>query len=64
MTRQFFKHLNLGKTPGKLDILNAIKKEPVLAKFTWTKLKFAVKNMITSRNRSMLGKKDIMATLT
>ncbi|KAJ8305181.1 hypothetical protein KUTeg_017269 [Tegillarca granosa] len=57
LKRQFFKIINLGKLPGKMDILNAMKKEPCLANFPWTKLKFAVKNMITSRNRSALLKK-------
>lgn len=57
LKRQFFKNINLGKLPGNMDILNAMKKEPCLANFPWTKLKFAVKNMITSRNRSALLKK-------
>ncbi|KAJ8316764.1 hypothetical protein KUTeg_005710 [Tegillarca granosa] len=29
--KSFFKNINLGKLPGKMDILNAIKKEPCLA---------------------------------
>eukprot|EP00105_Crassostrea_gigas_P014934 XP_011431779.1 PREDICTED: uncharacterized protein LOC105331337 [Crassostrea gigas] len=52
LERQFNNFIKLGKTPGQLDCLNAIRKEKALSGFTWRNVKFAVKNIITSRLRS------------
>jgi len=46
LERQFNNFIKLGKTPGQLDCLNAIRKEKALSGFTWRNVKFAVKNII------------------
>ncbi|KAJ8319570.1 hypothetical protein KUTeg_002884 [Tegillarca granosa] len=48
---QFQKNINLEKVPCKLECLNAIKNQSCLARFTWKHIKYAVKNLITSRRR-------------
>lgn len=53
LLRKFKKPISLGKTPGQLDCLNAIRQETCLAKFTWKQIKFAVKNIITSERRQV-----------
>ncbi|KAJ8321499.1 hypothetical protein KUTeg_000949 [Tegillarca granosa] len=53
---QFQKNINLEKVPCKLECLNAIKNQSCLARFTWKHIKYAVKNLITSR-RSRVGTK-------
>lgn len=53
LTRQFKKNINLGKTPGRLDCVNAIKNETCLSSFHWKKIKFAVKNLISAQKRSI-----------
>lgn len=45
--------LRQGKTPGRVPCLNAIKKEPVLAKYTWQRIKHATRNMIVSKSRKV-----------
>ncbi|KAJ8316432.1 hypothetical protein KUTeg_006446, partial [Tegillarca granosa] len=50
---QFQKNINLEKVPCKLECLNAIKNQSCLARFTWKHIKYAVKNLITSRRRSL-----------
>jgi hypothetical protein len=45
--RQFKEFLRSGKIPGHLACINAIAKEPVLSKHKWSKLKNAVRNMVT-----------------
>ncbi|XP_061191604.1 uncharacterized protein LOC133199782 [Saccostrea echinata] len=49
LLRNFKQAISLQKTPGQLDCLNAIRKEPCLATFNWKQVKFAVKNLITSK---------------
>uniref|UniRef100_A0A8W8IQ16 Uncharacterized protein n=1 Tax=Magallana gigas TaxID=29159 RepID=A0A8W8IQ16_MAGGI len=49
--RQFSEYFKSGQTPGRLACLNAIAKEPILSKHDWSKIKHAVRNMITSQKR-------------
>ena len=49
--------LHQGRTPGLVPYLNAMRKEPVLAKYSWDRIKHATRNMIVSRNRKVLTKK-------
>lgn len=49
--RQFDILIKVGKTPGQVDCLNDIRMEKSLSTFTWRHVKFAVKNIITSRQR-------------
>ncbi|XP_056014596.1 uncharacterized protein LOC125676308 isoform X1 [Ostrea edulis] len=49
--RQFDTFIKVGKTPGQVDCLNGIRMEKSLSTFTWRHVKFAVKNIITSRQR-------------
>lgn len=49
---EFYKR---NKTPGQINCLNAQPKEPSLKKFHWSKMKFAVKNMISSKKRKQVS---------
>lgn len=51
LRRQFKTNIFQGKTPCQLECLNAVKKEPCLANFSWKRIKFAVKNLITTQKR-------------
>nr|XP_022296593.1 uncharacterized protein LOC111106273 isoform X2 [Crassostrea virginica] len=53
LRKEFKQTISLGKTPGHLECLNAIRKEACLAKFSWKQVKFAVKNLITSERRQV-----------
>ncbi|XP_053385481.1 uncharacterized protein LOC123538701 [Mercenaria mercenaria] len=51
--RVFEKNINLFKVPGKLEIMNIQKEEPLLSKYDWTKLKYCVHNMIQAKRRCL-----------
>jgi hypothetical protein len=51
LERQFKVEIGLGKTPGHLKCQSAIIAETSLSGFTWKSVKFAVKNIITSRQK-------------
>lgn len=52
---EFRRHLKLEKVPGKLDVTNFCRQNPGFSKYPWTKIKFAVHNMITrKKNKSEL----------
>ncbi|XP_053391154.1 uncharacterized protein LOC123557702 [Mercenaria mercenaria] len=47
----FLKEIRLAKVPGKPDVVNFVKQNPTFSKYPWTKIKFAVHNMINARKR-------------
>lgn len=51
LKRQFPLEIKLGKTPGQLKCQTAINSEKTLASFSWKSIKYAVRNIITSRKR-------------
>lgn len=53
--KSFESHINLFKVPGKQAIVNAQKKEQILSKFNWTKLKYCVHNIIQAKKRKLKG---------
>lgn len=55
LEKQFSSFIRRNKTPGQIDCLNAQQKEPSLKKFHWSKMKFAVKNMISSKKRKQVS---------
>uniref|UniRef100_K1PTK9 Uncharacterized protein n=1 Tax=Magallana gigas TaxID=29159 RepID=K1PTK9_MAGGI len=55
LEKQFSSFIRRNKTPGQIDCLNAQQKEPSLKKFHWSKIKFAVKNMISSKKRKQVS---------
>ena len=54
--RQLGDFLHQGRTPGRVPCLNAMPMVPVLAKYSWDRIKDATRNMIVSRNRKVLRK--------
>ena len=47
----FKKDTMLAKVPGKVDVLNFMRKNQTFSKYHWTKIKFAVHNMITAMKK-------------
>jgi len=50
----FARQIRLEKVPGKLDCINAQMTAPCLSTIPWTKIKFAVYNIIKSSSRKTL----------
>lgn len=49
LNSKFDKEIRLGKIPGKNIIVTAQRESPLLAAIPWSKIKFAVYNIIKSR---------------
>jgi hypothetical protein len=59
--RQLGKYIRLGRVPGKLECLEAIRKESDLKHYAddWKKIKFCAYNIIQSRKRNYSKVSDI-----
>ena len=53
VNRQLGKFLLMDKLPGKKDILDVQKKEPLLSLRPWSQFKFYIKNKKVSQKRKM-----------
>jgi len=51
--KMFEKNINLFRVPGKLEIINIQRKEELLARYQWTKLKYCVHNIIQAKKRML-----------
>ena len=51
IAKEFRKEIWRQKVPGKLDIINFMQKNAYFTKYSWTKVKYAVHNMIIARKR-------------
>lgn len=59
LEKQFSSFIRRNKTPGQIDCQNAQQKEPSLKKIHWSKIKFAVKNMISSKKRKQVSQGEV-----